>query len=306
MKCIITGGSGFIGSHLVNYLIEDGHEVKVLDRRKPVQDLEWINKDIRDDLSDEFKDVDFVFHLAAVANARKCGEDPSLANSINILGTQNILETCRHSGVKRVIIASSIWVAGSQVGDTVNENSYFDIGSVSTIYGVTKISNEMLSFAYKNEEGGPNYTVLRFGIPYGERMWKGLVVRAFMDMAENSGVINIMGDGKQARPFLYVGDLCRAILLSMKPVAENKIYNLGGSRMISVEELAEQVVTHFPAKIDFIPQARTEPKIKDVSSWLAESELGWVPSTDLEDGIMRCSDWWKTLNRKEKDAEYWC
>ena len=100
MKCIITGGSGFIGSHLVNYLIEDGHEVKVLDRRKPVQDIEWINKDIRDDLSDEFKDVDFVFHLAAVANARKCGEDPSLANSINILGTQNILETCRHSGVK--------------------------------------------------------------------------------------------------------------------------------------------------------------------------------------------------------------
>ena len=306
MKCIITGGSGFIGSHLINYLIEDGHEVKVIDRRKPVQDVEWIKKDIRDDLSTEFKDVDFVFHLAAVANARKCGEDPSLANSINILGTQNILETSRRSGVERVIIASSIWVAGSQVGDTVNENSYFDIGSVSTIYGVTKISNEMLSFAYKSEEGGPNYTVLRFGIPYGERMWKGLVVRAFMDMAENSGVINIMGDGKQARPFLYVGDLCRAILLSMKPIAENKIYNLGGSRMISVEELAEQVVTHFPAKIDFIPQARTEPKIKDVSSWLSESELGWVPKTDLEEGIKRCSDWWKTLSRKEKDTEYWC
>ena len=306
MKCIITGGSGFIGSHLINYLIEDGHEVKVIDRRKPVQDVEWIKKDIRDDLGAEFKDVDFVFHLAAVANARKCGEDPSLANSINVLGTQNILETSRHAGVKRVIIASSIWVAGSQVGDTVNENSYFDIGSVSTIYGVTKISNEMLSFAYKSEEGGPNYTVLRFGIPYGERMWKGLVVRAFMDMAENSGVINIMGDGKQSRPFLYVGDLCRAILLSMKPVAENKIYNLGGSRMISVEELAEQVVKHFPAKIDFIPQARTEPKIKDVSSWLAESELGWVPNTDLDNGITFCAEWWKSLDRKEKDAEYWC
>ena len=305
MKCIITGGSGFIGSHLVNFLVEDGHEVKVIDKRKPIQDIEWINKDIRDDLSEEFKDVDFVFHLAAVANARKCGEDPSLANSINIMGTQNILETSRKSGVKRVIIASSIWVAGSQVGDTVNENSYFDIASVSTIYGVTKISNEMLSFAYKNEEGGPNYTVLRFGIPYGERMWKGLVVRAFMDMAENSGVINIMGDGKQSRPFLYVGDLCHAILLSMKPIAENKIYNLGGSRMISVEELAEQVVKHFPAKIDFIPQARTEPKIKDVSSWLAESELGWVPKTDLEDGINRCCEWWKSLSRKEKDAEYW-
>ncbi|RPG62248.1 MAG: NAD-dependent epimerase/dehydratase family protein [Flavobacteriaceae bacterium TMED238] len=306
MKCIITGGSGFIGSHLVNYLIDDGHEVKIIDTRKPVQDIEWINKDIREDLSEEFKDIDFVFHLAAVANARKCGEDPSLANSVNILGTQNVLEISRRCGVKRVIIASSIWVAGSQVGDTVNENSYFDIPSVSTIYGVTKISNEMLSFAYKNEEGGPNYTVLRFGIPYGERMWRGLVVRAFMDMAENSGVINIMGDGKQSRPFLYVGDLCRAILLSMKPIAENKIYNLGGSRMISVEELAEQVVKHFPAKIDFIPQARTEPKIKDVSSWLAESELGWVPETDLKDGINRCSEWWKTLNRKEKDAEYWC
>lgn len=306
MKCVVTGGSGFIGSHLVQYLLEDDHDVKVIDRRKPIQDVPWVEKDIRENISDELTDFDFVFHLAAVANARKCGEDPALSYSINVGGTQNVLGSALKAGVGRVVVASSVWVAGTQVGDTVNENSPFDLVKANTIYGSCKISDEMLCYSYLSEEGGPNYTVLRFGIPYGERMWKGLVVRAFMDMAERNGVISIMGDGKQSRPFLYVGDLCRAIVSVIKPIAINKTYNLGGARMISVEELANEVAKHFPAKIDFIPQARIEPKLKAVSSWLAETELGWVPEISLDEGIQRCSEWWKTLNRAQKDEEYWC
>ena len=306
MKCLVTGGSGFIGSHLVQYLLDDGHNVTVLDRRKPVQDVEWIQEDVRNPLDNTLRGFDIVFHLAALANARKCGEDPTLAVSINVIGTHNVLQSALKAGVDRVVVASSVWVAGAQQGDVVNEKSPFELENVNTIYGACKLGQEMLCYSFLAEQGGPNYTVLRYGIPYGERMWKGLVVRAFMDMAERTGIISIMGDGKQSRPFLYVGDLCRAHLAALKPVACNKTYNLGGSRSISVEELAREVIEHFPAKIEFIPQARVEPKLKHVSSWLAETELGWVPEAPLEDGVKRCVDWWKTLDRSQKDEEYWC
>jgi len=307
MKCLVTGGSGFIGSHLVQYLLKDGHEVIILDRRKPVvQEVDWIEKDVRENLDNFLNGIDVIFHLAAVANARKCGENPQLCFSINVDGTLNVLKSALKSGVDRVIVASSIWVAGAQQGEIVNEYSPFEISNINTIYGASKVTQELLCYSFHSEQGGPNYTVLRYGIPYGERMWKGLVVRAFMDMAERAGVISIMGDGKQSRPFLYVGDLCRAQLAALKPGASNKIYNLSGSRMVSVEELAREVVKHFPAKIDFIPQARVEPKLKNVSAWLAETELGWVPEVPLEVGIKQCVDWWNSLDTSQKNEEYWC
>jgi UDP-glucose 4-epimerase len=306
MKCLVTGGSGFIGSHLVERLLEDSHDVVVLDRRKPVQPVEWIQKDVRNPLDSSLTGFDLVFHLAAVANARKCGEDPSLAYHTNVIGTLNILQSALKAGVDRVVVVSSVWVAGTQQGDVVNEKSPFELENVNTIYGAAKLGQEMLCYSFLAEHGGPNYTVLRYGIPYGERMWRGLVVRAFMDMAERTGIISIMGDGKQSRPFLYVGDLCRAHLAVLKPVATNKTYNLGGARSISVEELAREVIKHFPAKLEFIPQARVEPKLKHISSWLAETELGWVPEVPIEVGIQHCVDWWKTLDRAQKDEEYWC
>lgn len=304
MQCVVTGGSGFIGSHLVQQLLEAGHNVTVIDNRKPIQDVDWIKKDIRNSLN--LRGFDVIFHLAAVANARKCGEDPRLCFSINVGGTQNILHSALNAGVERIIVASSIWVAGAQVGGVINEKSPFNIEDISTIYGAAKISQEMLCYSFLSEQGGPDYTILRYGIPYGERMWKGLVVRAFMDMAESHGIINIMGDGKQSRPFLYVGDLCRAHLSALKPIAKNKVYNLGGARMVSVEKLGREVINHFPAKIEFIPQARIEPKIKTISSWLAETELGWLPTVSLKEGIEHCVEWWKSIGRAQKDEEYWC
>lgn len=306
MKCIVTGGSGFIGSHLVQYLLKNNHDITVIDKQKPIQDVNWIDKDIRDSLNKILKGADIIFHLAAIANARKCGEDPKLCFSTNVGGTQNILSSALNAGVERVILASSIWVSGSQIGDVVNEESPFDVKNITTIYEAAKLSQEMLCYSYLNEEGGPDYTILRYGIPYGERMWKGLVVRAFMSMAENHGIINIMGDGKQSRPFLHVEDLCRAHLLALKPIARNKIYNLGGTQMISIEELGHEVIKYFPARINFIPQTRIEPKIKTISSWLAETELEWIPNITLENGIQYCAKWWKSISKVKKNEEYWC
>lgn len=306
MKICVTGGSGFIGSHLVQKLLDKGYDVSVLDLRKPVQDVEWLRKDIRDDLGNIFSNFNLVFHLAALANARKSSEDPKLCHDINIKGTLNVLNAALKGDVERVLLASSSWVCGAQEGDVVNEKSPFHLDNINTIYGASKIGQELLCFSFYSEYKGPKYTVFRYGIPYGERMWRGLVVRAFMEMAERTGVLSIMGDGKQFREFMYVGDLAEGHLHALKPVAENKIYNLTGGRPITIEEIAKEVVKHFPAKIDYIPQARVEPKIKRVHNWLAENELGWVPRTTLEDGIRLCAEWWKTLTDEQKLEEYWC
>lgn len=263
MKICVTGGSGFIGSHLVQKLLDKGYDVSVLDLRKPVQDVEWLRKDIRDDLGNIFSNFNLVFHLAALANARKSSEDPKLCHDMNIKGTLNVLNAALKGDVERVLLASSSWVCGAQEGDVVNERSPFHLDNINTIYGASKIGQELLCFSFYSEYKGPKYTVFRYGIPYGERMWRGLVVRAFMEMAERTGVLSIMGDGKQFREFMYVGDLVEGHLHALKPVAENKIYNLTGGRPITIEEIAKEVVKHFPAKIDYIPQARVEPRVHE-------------------------------------------
>lgn len=306
MKILVTGGAGFIGSHLVQKLSDEGYDVSVLDLRKPCQDVPWIKKDIREDLGNIFSDFHVVFHLAALANARRSSEDPRLCFEINIKGTLNVLRAALKGDVERVFLASSTWVSGAQEGEVVNEKSPFRLEDVNTIYGASKISQELLCFAFYSEYKGPKYTIFRYGIPYGERMWKGLVVRAFMEMAERTKIISIMGDGKQFREFLYVGDLCEGQIQAMKPLAENKIYNLTGGRPITIEEIAKEIVKHFPAKVEYIPQARVEPKIKRVHNWLAENELGWVPKTSIEEGIAKCAEWWKSLSEEQKLEEYWC
>ncbi|MGB7117577.1 MAG: NAD(P)-dependent oxidoreductase [Anaerolineales bacterium] len=305
MKCLVTGGSGFIGSHLIEALLAKNYEVAVVDIRKPHLDVQWINLDIRNDIKGKLKGFDVIFHLAALANARIASEKTSLAYTINVLGTLNVLKEAVYSGIERVILASTAWVAGSQVGSIVDENSPFNLLDVNTVYGSTKISQEMICISNKSEFGGPDFTILRYGIPYGERMWKGLVVRAFMDMAERHGTIHIMGDGKQYREFLYVGDLCEAQVLTLNSSSNNKVYYLTGNQPITVEELAHEVQKHFPSNIEYIPQARIEPKLRRIKNDLAKKELGWQTNTSLSEGIQKCADWWKSLSDKQKSEDYW-
>ncbi|MBI4722731.1 MAG: NAD-dependent epimerase/dehydratase family protein [Candidatus Stahlbacteria bacterium] len=307
MKCVVTGGSGFIGSHLVDRLLAEGHSVAVLDSRQPIQvenpaasgNVEWLNKDIRVDLGDIFRGYDCIYHLAAMANAIECTKAPDLCIATNILGTTNILAAALKGGVDRVILASTCWVAGAQEGDIITEDSLFRLDQVNTIYGASKIAQEMLCYSFFSEYKAPKYTILRYGIPYGERMRKGLVIRIFMELAEKSGVIKIAGDGKQARDFLYVGDLCEAHILALNPIAENKVYNLPGPNLITIKEVAGEVTKYFAAKIEHTPQNRVEPKLKHIEGELAKTELGWVAKTTFEDGVKKCVEWWNSLTKNQ-------
>lgn len=306
MNCLVIGGSGFIGSHLVQKLLENGHEVTVLDIRRPVQEVEWHRIDIRagsDQLN--LRGFQAVYHLAAISNARRCSELPEVCYTTNVLGTLNIVQAALRDNVERVILASSSWLAGGQIGEIAVEESPFDVRNINTIYGASKLSQELIFYSHMGEFKGPSFTILRYGIPYGERMWRGLVVRAFMEMAEKTGTITIMGDGKQYREFLYVGDLCEAQVLVLQPAAINKVYNLTGNEPITVEELGNEVIKHIPAEIEYIPQARVEPKLKKIQNNLAKSELDWQPSTTLQDGIAKCVTWWRSLSDEQKRDKYW-
>lgn len=306
MNCLVIGGSGFIGSHLVQKLLDNDHKVAVLDLKKPIQDVEWRYQDIRagaDSL--DLKGFQVVYHLAAISNARRCSEIPELCYATNVLGTLNVAQAALRDDVERVILASSSWLAGAQVDDITTEGSPFNVTDINTVYGASKLSQEIIFYSHLGEFKGPNFTILRYGIPYGERMWRGLVVRAFMEMAERTGTITIMGDGKQFREFLYVGDMCDAQVLALNPIAKNKVYNLTGNKPITVEELGKEVIKHIPAEIEYIPQARIEPKLKRIQNNLAKSELNWQPSTSLAEGIIKCVEWWRSLSEDQKKEKYW-
>lgn len=305
MKCLVTGGAGFIGSHLVRKLLERGYETAVLDHRKPAHDVEWMRTDILREDTIRLKGFDAVYHLAALSNARRCSQDPRLAYELNVIGTLNLVRAALRDGVGRVLLASSAWVAAAQEGDAVDEASPFDVARINTIYAASKLSQELVLYSHLAEAGGPNFTIFRYGTPYGEGMWKGLVIREFMAAAESKGVITVLGDGKQYREFLYVGDMCDAQVLALNDIATNRIYNLTGDRPVTVEQLAQEVAKHFPAQIRHLPQTRAEPEPRRILNDRAKSKLGWTPSTTLAEGIARCAAWWRSLPEDQKRGQYW-
>ncbi len=305
MRVVVTGGAGFIGSHLVDTLRDRGHDVAVLDVRKPRQDVEWLEADVRNGDSLRLKGFGAVFHLAALSNARQCAEQPALCYDLNVCGTAQVVRAAHRDGVARLLLASSGWVGTAQLGDGVDESSPFDLTQLNATYGASKLAQEAVCHAYRAEAGGPPCTILRYGTPYGEGMWEGLVIRAFMQMAESRGVIPVMGDGTQYREFLYVGDLCEAQELALGGVGADRVFNLTGDVPVTVGELAAEVARHFDAKIEFIPMRRSEPVAKRISNHRAKSELGWQLRTPLSEGISRCVSWWRGLSEEEKRQPYW-
>ncbi len=188
--------------------------------------------------------------------------------------------------------------AGPRRARSVNEKSPFHLEHINTIYGASKISQELLCFSFYSEYKGRRYTVLRYGIPYGERMWRGLVVRAFMEMAERIGILSIMGDGKQFREFMYVGDLAEGHLHALKPIAENKIYNLTGRPPDHDRGDRQRGRQAFPRQDRLHPPGARRAEDQARPQLAGGKRAGWVPKTTLEDGIRLCAEWWKTPRRR--------
>jgi len=296
MNILVTGGNGFIGSHVVDKLKNSGHNVTIYDLAKPyTKNLNHINADILDQnkLSESTKDIDVIYHLAAVSNVNKAYEDPTKCINLNSTGTINVLEAARKNNVKRIIFASTVWVYAGTKEENVDETSPFHMPGAGHIYTSTKIAGELYCHDYK-ELYGQDFTILRYGIPYGPRARETTVIPIFVRKAINKEPLTINGSGKQYRNFVYVEDLAEGNVLALKEAAKNQIYNLDGTIPITIKEVAEAIKSILGnVKIVHKEAREGDYKGKTVSSEKAKRDLGWEPKTDFLEGMKKYINWYK-------------
>ena len=305
MKVLVTGGSGFIGSHVVDKLRDNGVNVRVYDSIIPNyrNDIEYYQGSILDyeSLCFAMSGVDAVMHLAAVADVKGVLENPHYSESINVRGTINVLEAAKTSGVKRVIYGSTTWVYSEAESNNVDEST--PLHAPTHFYTATKLTGEYYCQSY-SKLFRIETTILRYGIPYGPRARDGAVIPIFVRKAVNGEPLRIEGDGSQYRNFVYVEDLAEGNVLALQSVAKNKIYNLDGNEKITIKKLVDLLKELLGnVKIEYKPSRHGDFSGKDVSSELAKKELGWEPKTGLEEGLKKYINWYK--KREEIRIKDW-
>lgn len=297
LKVLVTGGSGFIGSHVVDALLDAGHHVTVSDHRvRPHRDdVAFEDVDLLD-LSSVLvatRGMDQIFHLGAVSNADYAHRYPVYSTALNVMGTTNVLEAARINGVTRVHFASTVWVYnGAPNGVAADESVPFHLNGAGHIYTSTKMASEMLCHNYGALYKVP-FTVLRYGIPYGPRMRDELLIPTFLRKALAGEPLTVAGEGKQYRKFLYVKDLAAGHVLALRQQAAGQTYNLEGSRPVTVLQVAEGIreIVGDQVRIEFVPERPGDFGGREVSGEKAASELGWRPAVEFEDGLRRTAEW---------------
>jgi UDP-glucose 4-epimerase len=306
MRVLVTGGSGFIGSHVVDKLRARGHEPVIYDLRpSPWHESGTVDTVLgsitdREALERALHSCDAVAHLAAVADVNDVHAEPEDAERVNARGTVAVLEAARRAGVKRIVYASTIWVYSDCEPEEVDEDTL--LPPPSHLYTSTKLAGELYCKAYQ-ELYGIDYTILRFGIPYGPRAREAAVIPAFVNKALKGEPLTLAGDGSQSRKFVYVEDLADGVALGVSDVAVNRVYNLASDETVTIKQIAETIkelmgdveIVHTPARPgDFGG--------KVVSSQRAERELGWTAATPFADGVRKYVDW-RLAQVKEQQEE---
>jgi UDP-glucose 4-epimerase len=296
MRIAVTGGCGFIGSHVVDRLIDSGHQVAILDltRRWLNPAAEYRQADLfdADALAATLAGADAVFHLAGAADVNQVAADPVGAVRLNVQGTAMVLEAARLAAVGRVVLASTVWVYGAAAGQgELTEDVPVDLRRPGHVYVATKLSAELLVHSYR-EMYGQHFTILRYGIPYGPRMRDALVVAKFVQAAQAGEPITIAGSGDQQRNYVYVSDLADAHLRALAPAAADQTLALEGSTAVSVREIAETVCSLVrPVPVRHAPARPADYEGVTISSRLAKELLDWSPVTSFPMGVRRYLDW---------------
>jgi UDP-glucose 4-epimerase len=295
MRVLVTGGSGFIGSHVLDALAAGGHEPVVLDlvpsRHHPPGTYATITGDItdREVTRRAARGCDAIIHLAAVADVNDVVADPVRADRVNVHGTQMILEAARREDIARVIYGSTIWVYGNADAEEATEDT--PLAQPTHLYTATKLAGELYVLAY-NAMYGAAHTTLRFGIPYGPRARRAAVVPSFVLRAQRGEALGIAGDGRQARQFVYVEDLAAGIVVALSPEAAGRTYNLVGDERTSVREIADAVCRVVaPVPIAHVPERPADVHLGRVSGKRVAVELGWRPTVPFGEGLGRYVDW---------------
>ena len=287
---LVTGGAGFIGSHIVDALLEDGYSVKVIDnlssgvkgRLNP--GAEFFEKDLADfkDIAPVFKDTEYVFHAAAMPRAPYSVEHPIETNAANVDVTLNVLQSARVGGVKRVIYSASSSAYGDQESLPLKEEMQTKCLSP---YGLQKYIGELYCQLFSRIYGLETVSLRYFNV-YGPRLDPegdyALVMGKFLRQKKEGKPLTIIGDGSQSRDFTHVKDTARANLLAMKSerVGKGEVINIGGGKSRTIKELAEII----GGPVEYLPP-RVEPKHSLADITKARELIGWRPEVSFEEGI---------------------
>jgi UDP-glucose 4-epimerase len=289
---LVTGGSGFIGSHVVDELLDAGAgKVVVLDKviRRDNLELalsfgrvELVEADVADveSLQRHMEGAHGVFHMA-VLPLGPCDEQPRLCLEVNVVGTFNVFEAARDAGVQKIVFSS----ASSVYGDTFETMDESHPLNARSFYGATKIAGEYFLRAF-HEQSGIDYVVLRYMNVYGPRQDGGLVINV-MRRIQSGRPPTIMGDGSQSFDFVHVADVAKANVRAMDSDVSDEAFNIGGGNEATVREVVEQLVALSGSNLEPDVHAEEEvPMMRRVgSNKKAASLLEWKPSFDLERGL---------------------
>jgi UDP-glucose 4-epimerase len=306
MRFLITGGAGFIGSHLADRLMNDGHQIKVLDdsstgrpeniyKHKNSSNFEYLDGSVLDQklLESTVKNVDYVFHLAAAVGVFNIVNHPLASLVTNIRGTENVLEAALTKNTP-VFLSSSSEVYGKNTSDSLKESDDRILGSPTTLrwsYSEAKAIDETLAFAYWTEKKLPT-RIVRFFNTVGPRQVGayGMVIPRFVSMALKNEPITIYGNGEQTRCFGHVYDVIDAVMsVAFSDKTIGKVINIGNNFEISMNDLAKKIIeeTGSKSEIKYIPYSEAygdgfedmERRVPNID--LINQLVGWKPQRDL-------------------------
>ena len=315
MQILVTGGAGFIGGHLAESFLSDGHDVTVLDNFEPFyavgikrhtldvhrevaegEDAEYrfVEGDVRDPkaVQDIVADADVVVHQAAQAGVRESVDNPQTVTDINVNGTVNLLEASKEADVKRVILASSSSVYGKPRSLPYEEDHTTEPVSP---YGVTKLTQEHMARVYTELYGLPT-VCLRYFTVYGPRMRPNMAISNFVSRCVNGEPPVIYGDGQQTRDFTYVADVVDANrTLLDSDAADGDVLNIGSSDNISIQELAETVRDQLAPELKIAYESAREADAEHTHASVkrAGKLIGYEPSRTITEGVGEFIEWYQ-------------
>lgn len=304
-KVLVTGGLGFIASHLVDRLVNWGAIVTLFDARPTYDgDLEYIQGDVRDyeSMSNATKEKDVVFHFASILGVEKILQIPLEVLNVNLGGTVNALKAAVEHGVERVVLTSSSEIYGEPRVIPTPEDT---LPSPVSIYGVSKLAAEAYCQAY-SQQHGLKYTAVRYFNVYGENQAMEFVISKFLGRVAEDKPPIIFGSGEQVRTYTYVGDAVDCTLLAAASEdGINEVFNIGGAETISLIELARLIgeisgKTMEPEFREFgdegVRNKDREVFARIPSVTKARKVLGYRSRVGLREGLTRTYDWYLKNN----------
>jgi UDP-glucuronate 4-epimerase len=311
-KILITGGAGFIGSHLAEHFLRSGHEVSIIDDLNDFYDPELKRENLAEirktgpirfhecDICEQARvdeivrqtGPDTIVHLAARAGVRPSLEQPLLYERVNVYGTMVLLEACRKLGVGKFVFASSssIYGVANKVPFTEDDTAALPISP----YAATKIAGEKICYTYSHLYG-IGVAALRFFTVYGPRQRPDLAIRKFTGMIDREEPIPVFGDGSSSRDYTYIGDIVQGVAAAAEFNCAYEVFNLGNAHPVGLMTLIRTIEECLGKKavLRWLPLQPGDVPITYADVSKAQTMLGYAPETSFVDGVSQLVSWYR-------------